>query len=65
MRRKPRGRALIINVITFEGVHMQPREGATYDSMNMSSLLRELKFEVVEHTNLTSHVSCRALIHVH
>lgn len=44
---------------------MQPREGATYDSMNMSSLLRELKFEVVEHTNLTSHVSCRALIHVH
>ena len=57
MRRKPRGRAIIINIIDFDGTNLMPREGAQYDGINMQALFRELRFEVVLHVNLTKSVS--------
>ena len=52
-----RGRAIILNIMNFEGCPDDKREGSNRDAWRLALLFQQLGFDVVKWNDLTSEVT--------
>jgi len=57
MRRRVRGRAIIVNIETFDrSAGLSDRQGSLFDVVNLMELFKHLHFDTTEWKNLTGKV---------
>ena len=58
----PRGRAIILNIMNFEGCPEDKREGSNIDAWRLALLFQQLGFDVMKWNDLSSQVSEKTMV---